>query len=205
METKTGVAKGRAWACPVTDDELRNQAQRRWRRGDRELTDSEESALGSVFVRRQQVLREIESLDPKRVGAKAAKRVWRMHSRITWLETLVEQAKVAWAEGKIGDEKMRLVMERLCLDLLPMRRLVWWATCAETREVRKAYKAVKPKIAALWDEFWSLGEQSVQAKRGAVGERDPRHLWGDENEHGVYVRDAEGDWDAGEPEDEDKD
>lgn len=189
MDT-TGTG-GKTWACPTTDEELRRDAQRRWRRGDRD--EQTEDTLGNAYVKRQYVLDEIRKLSEPSKAARL--RLRRMHTRIERLTTVVEEAKLEYADGTISGEVATARITRLCLDVIPTRRLVFWAACAATKTVREAYKKNAAKVSALWDEFWALGEPSVQDNREAMGERDANGMWGAETADGRFVRDSVGDWD----------
>jgi len=171
MDTKTGVN----WVCPVTDDELRAEALRRWKRGDRDV-EGDISLLGDAFVRRQYVLDEIRKLSEPSKAARL--RVRRMYLRMQQLESMVEQAKRDCGTGDITPDRATALITRICLDILPNRKLVFWATCAATKQVREAYKAQAARVEALWEEFWSLGQPSVQAEQATVGDRDASAMWG---------------------------
>jgi hypothetical protein len=201
MDTKTDV--GTTTAAPTaaeapltfepTDDELRVEALRRWRRGDRNAEDLE-GAASDNFVKRQFILDELQKLGYF-AGAKATRRVCRMHARIAKLGESVEETKKEFLDGLITRDKAMARIRRLCLQIIPDRKLVFWATCEQTKKVRDTYKANKPAISALWEEFRSLGEPSVQDNREAIGERDADGMWGGEAPDGRFVRDADGDWD----------
>ena len=169
---------------------------------DGETGDTGTDAKSDLWMRRQYLINEIAALS--KPSEPARRRLRRMWSRMEGLIGMLSLMDESWEARSVyryvlGSDYAEHQFRRGRLEehVIPAWQQRFFDWCAETKDVRHAYKRSAAKIAALWDEFWSLSEVSSQAAYAeAFGtDRSVEGLWGDYDTEGRFVRDSEGDWD----------